>query len=66
MSEDGLVITIPTFAKMLGISRGSAYRLARRNELPVPAIKLGRRIVLSRKAVETLLSGTGKPGVGNG
>lgn len=57
MSNDSLTMTIPEAARVLGISRGLAYDLARRNELPVPVIKLGRRMVLSRKAVEVLLSG---------
>ena len=60
MSTDSLTMTIPEVAKALGISRGLAYDLARRNELPVPVIKLGRRMVLSRKAVEVLLSGNGE------
>ena len=57
---DTLTMTIPEVAKALGISRGLAYDLARRNELPVPVIRLGRRMVLSRKAVEALLE-AGKP-----
>jgi excisionase family DNA binding protein len=61
MSSDRLTMTIPEVAKMLGISRGLAYDLARRNELPIPVIKIGdRRMVLSRKAVEALLE-AGKP-----
>jgi excisionase family DNA binding protein len=61
MSSDRLTMTIPEVAKMLGISRGLAYDLARRNELPIPVIKIGdRRMVLSRKAVEGLLE-AGKP-----
>ena len=55
MSTDSLVISINSFARVMGISRGLAYDLARRDELPVPVIRLGRRMVLSRKAVEALL-----------
>ena len=54
---DTLTMTIPEVARVLGISRGLAYDLANRDALPVPVIKLGRRMVLSRKAVEALLSG---------
>ena len=50
-----LTLSIPEAAKVLGISRGLAYDLARRDKLPVPVIKLGRRLVLSRRAVEALL-----------
>jgi predicted DNA-binding transcriptional regulator AlpA len=57
MENEKLTITIPEFAKVFSISRGLAYDLARRNALPVPVIKLGKRMVLSRKAVEGLLSG---------
>jgi excisionase family DNA binding protein len=53
-------MTIPEVAKALGISRGLAYDLARRDKLPVRVIKLGRRMVLSRRAVEALLSGNGE------
>jgi len=56
METEKLTITIPEFAKVFSISRGLAYDLARRNELPVPVIRLGKRMVLSRKAVEGLLS----------
>ena len=56
-STNTLTLTIPEVAELLGISRGLAYELAKRDELPVPVIKLGRRMVLSRRAVEALLSG---------
>lgn len=55
-------MTIPEAAKVLGISRGLAYDLARRDKLPVSVIRLGKRMVLSRKAVEALLSGNGEVG----
>ena len=54
METERLTMTIPEFAKTCSISRGLAYDLARRNALPVPVIKLGRRMILSRKAVESL------------
>ena len=60
MSADSLTMTIPEVARVLGISRGLAYELAKRDELPVSVIKLGRRMVLSRRAVEALLSGNGE------
>jgi predicted DNA-binding transcriptional regulator AlpA len=40
---------------MLGISRPVAYELARRDELPVPVIRLGRRMVVSKRALEAVL-----------
>ena len=54
-SSEKLTMTIPEVARALGMSRGLAYDLARRDALPVPVIKLGRRMVLSRRAVEALL-----------
>jgi predicted DNA-binding transcriptional regulator AlpA len=59
MSTDNLVMSIPEFARACSISSGLAYRLARENRLPIPVIRLGRRLVLSRKAVELLLQGEG-------
>lgn len=55
-----LTMTLPEFAKATGCSRGLIYDLARRNLLPVPLIRLGRRLVLSRKAVLALLEGNSK------
>jgi predicted DNA-binding transcriptional regulator AlpA len=52
-----LTMTLPEFAQATGISRGLAYDLARRDKLPVPVIRLGRRMVLSRRAVEDFFSG---------
>jgi excisionase family DNA binding protein len=46
---------ISDLAKILGISRPVAYELARRDELPVPVIRLGRRMVVSQQAVDELL-----------
>ncbi|MCK4722328.1 MAG: helix-turn-helix domain-containing protein [Dehalococcoidia bacterium] len=56
-----LTMTIPEFAEATGISKNLAYDLARREKLPVPVIKLGKRMVLSRKAVLALLEGDDKP-----
>jgi excisionase family DNA binding protein len=50
-----LVLTISEAAILLRISRGHAYELARRNELPV--IRLGRRIVVPRRALDDYLLG---------
>ena len=55
-----LTMTISEFAEASGISRNLAYDLARRNELPVPVIRFGRRMVVSRKALERLLEEAGR------
>lgn len=54
-----LTMTIAEAAGTLGISKGLAYDLAKRDELPVPVIRCGRRLLLSRRAVMTLLQGNG-------
>jgi len=52
-TTDRLVLTVDEVAYLLNISRGLAYELVARGELP--AIKLGRRIVIPRVAMEELL-----------
>jgi excisionase family DNA binding protein len=48
-----LALTVDEVAYLLNISRGLAYELVARGELP--AIRLGRRIVIPRVAMEELL-----------
>jgi excisionase family DNA binding protein len=55
--QDKLVLSVPETAKLLGISRALAYELVARNE--IPAIRLGRRIVVPLQAIEALLRKTG-------
>jgi excisionase family DNA binding protein len=47
-------------AGLLGISRGLAYELVNRGELP--ALRLGRRLVVPISALENLVAGAGKAG----
>ena len=42
-------------AAHLGIGRTLAYELIRRAEFPIPVIRLGRRIVVPRAALDALL-----------
>jgi excisionase family DNA binding protein len=51
-----LTVPVPEAAKMLGISRGAGYELARRGELP-GVIKLGGRYVVSRVVLERTING---------
>jgi excisionase family DNA binding protein len=46
--------TVPEVAELLGISRSSAYLCIRRGE--IPALTLGRRVVVARTALERLLA----------
>lgn len=48
-----LTLTVHEAAELLGISRAFAYELVARHELP--SIRLGRRVVIPRKALEQLL-----------
>jgi predicted DNA-binding transcriptional regulator AlpA len=50
-------VTIPEFARRFGIARSTAYALAQRDALPVPTIRLGRRMVVSRELMDRLLAG---------
>jgi excisionase family DNA binding protein len=51
--EACLTMTVEQAAKALGISRGSAYALAGKGDLPT--IRLGRRMLVPRHAVERLV-----------
>ena len=52
-----LVVTVPEAAALLGISRALAYNLAAQGELPV--IRLGRRLVVPRRALFDLVGEDG-------
>jgi excisionase family DNA binding protein len=58
--DQRLTVDVPTAARLLGISRGGAYELARRGELP-GAIRLGQRVVVSRRALERAVNGDWEP-----
>ena len=49
-------LTVDEVAQLLGISRTLAYQLVRKQVLP--SIRLGRRIVVPRKALEDFLGGS--------
>ncbi len=50
-------LTIPEVAAALGVARSTAYELATANRLPVPTIRAGRRLLVSRDALERVLAG---------
>lgn len=52
-----LTYSVSEAARLLGISLGGAYELARRGELP-GAIRLGGRIVVSREKLLAFVNGT--------
>ena len=49
-------MSIEEVAATYGIARSTAYDLAKRNALPVPVIRLGRRLVVSREPVDRVLA----------
>ena len=52
-------MTVSEAAAVLGISRGLAYQLVASGELP--AIRLGRRIVVPQRAIDALLGEPAEP-----
>ena len=54
--RERLTVTVEECAALLGISRASAYQGIERNE--IPHIRIGRRIIISRIALDKLLHGS--------
>jgi len=54
-----LTMTVEQAGEALGISRATAYMLARTGN--IPAVRLGRRLLISRAGLERLLAEAGKP-----
>jgi excisionase family DNA binding protein len=58
-------LTVTEAADMLGISRGLAYELVSRGD--IPAVRLGRRLVVPRKAIDAMLDpGADRPSPSTG
>ena len=55
-NEKRSTMTIPEFCRALGIGRNQGYTAAQRGELPVPVIRIGKRVLVARAAVERLLA----------
>ena len=54
MSDEALVLSLDEVARALGVSFSIAYRLVRAGD--IPSIRIGRRVLISRKAVEQFLA----------
>ena len=54
--RNSLTLTIPEAARMLGISISKTYEAARLGQLP--AIKVGTRVLVSRRRLEELIDGS--------
>jgi excisionase family DNA binding protein len=57
MVGEKLTVTVEEAGELLGISRGLAYELVRRGELP--SLHLGRRIVVPLPRLRAMLDGAG-------
>jgi len=55
MSTEKLTHTVEEAGKLLGLSRNSAYALAKTGALPT--IRLGKRLLVPKAALELLLKG---------
>lgn len=53
MQDERLTLTIEETARLLGIGRQLAYERVKTGEIPV--IRIGRRLVVPRRALEKLL-----------
>ena len=47
--------SVPTAARRLGLSRSTAYRLARSDALPVPVLRFGRKLAIPTRALDRML-----------
>jgi excisionase family DNA binding protein len=52
--HEPLTMSVERAGQLLGISRGLAYDLVRRGE--IPAVRLGRRLVVPVRAIDEILS----------
>jgi excisionase family DNA binding protein len=55
---DKLTLTVEEVAKALHVSRTLAFQAVHRGE--IPSIRVGRRILVPRAALERMLEGAGK------
>jgi excisionase family DNA binding protein len=54
MLEERQTYTVEETAQIMGIGRNSAYEAIRRGE--IPSLRLGRRLVVPKKALDSLLA----------
>jgi excisionase family DNA binding protein len=59
--QSDALLTIPQLASMVGLHASTLYRSLDRGEFPLPLIKLGGRIRVSRAAAERLIQGAAPP-----
>jgi excisionase family DNA binding protein len=54
-------VSVEVAAARLGLSRGKAYELARRNALPVPVLRFGRKMAIPARALDRVLHADSLP-----
>jgi len=54
MAEERLTFSVSETARVLGISRGLAYEMVREGK--IPSIRLGKRFLVPRRALESMLA----------
>ena len=54
-------LTLYDLATRMGVHYSTVYELARRDALPVPVFRVGRRYLVSRKAYEALMAAQHEP-----
>lgn len=57
--EYRLTVTVEEAGRLLGLSRGLACEAVRRHE--IPSVKVGKRLLIPRAALEKFLAETSKP-----
>lgn len=54
MGQERFTLSVPEAAKLLGIGKNLAYEAVQRGE--IPSIKVGRRLLVPRAALERMLT----------
>jgi len=57
-NEESLVYSVPEAGRLLGLSRVTAYEMAKRGLLPT--LKFGKSLRVPKKAIEDMLNSAGK------
>ena len=58
-NDERLTYNVEEAGRLLGISRASAFEAARRGDLPT--IRVGKRLLVPKRALERMLEDVGKP-----
>ncbi len=59
MNNEKITFTVSETASLLGLSRNSAFKGVMTGE--IPHIRVGKRILIPRRALEAMLESAGKP-----